>query len=183
MSARPTRYRCPHCRRIVQRPGRKAWIKSWCERTGRSVHLVRVPAPGRGKTGSRSECVLSRATYAELGLDKKTAAVAERRTAVATLTADGKSGRQIAKVLGVDHTTVVDDLKGGGNPPAAARNRSGSSDARPRGGGNPPSQPLDAVSALAATADLRRAADADALLAAIARAVAAVRLLRKECAA
>ncbi len=36
------RYRCKHCKKIVKRKSTKQWIKSWCDNTGRYVHLMRV---------------------------------------------------------------------------------------------------------------------------------------------
>lgn len=36
------RYRCPHCKLIVIRDSRKAWIKSWCGRFERYVRLMRM---------------------------------------------------------------------------------------------------------------------------------------------
>lgn len=38
----PHKYRCKWCRQAVVRLSDKAWIKSWCDRTGRDVHLMRV---------------------------------------------------------------------------------------------------------------------------------------------
>jgi hypothetical protein len=35
-------YRCKHCKKTVMRDSIKAWIKSYCDTTGRYVHLVRV---------------------------------------------------------------------------------------------------------------------------------------------
>ncbi len=40
--AAPHKYRCKHCREVVIRLSDKTWIKSWCDRTGKSVHLMRV---------------------------------------------------------------------------------------------------------------------------------------------
>ncbi len=37
------RYRCAHCRKIVKRSSAKAWVKSYCAATGRTVHLVKMP--------------------------------------------------------------------------------------------------------------------------------------------
>jgi len=36
------KYRCVHCGRVVERASQKAWIPSYCDRTGRYVHLQRV---------------------------------------------------------------------------------------------------------------------------------------------
>ena len=38
------KYRCRHCKKTVTRNSKKAWIKSYCDRTDRPVHLVRVRA-------------------------------------------------------------------------------------------------------------------------------------------
>lgn len=35
-------YRCKHCGQTVMRSSDKAWIPSWCERTGKTTHLVRL---------------------------------------------------------------------------------------------------------------------------------------------
>lgn len=37
-----TRYRCKHCGKTMLRPSRKAWVKSFCDETGKSVHLTKV---------------------------------------------------------------------------------------------------------------------------------------------
>jgi phage FluMu protein Com len=37
-----TKYRCAHCKRVVRRDSRKAWIKSYCDRTQRYVRLQRM---------------------------------------------------------------------------------------------------------------------------------------------
>ena len=51
------------------------------------------------------------------------------------LTQEGKSQREIAAVLGVDHTTVLDNQKAGGNPPKPTNSsKKNSKDI----GGNPP---------------------------------------------
>jgi phage FluMu protein Com len=34
-------YRCTHCQRIVTRDSTKAWVESYCTRTGKIVHLIR----------------------------------------------------------------------------------------------------------------------------------------------
>lgn len=36
------KYKCKHCGKIVQRRSDKAWIKSYCDATGKTVHLTRV---------------------------------------------------------------------------------------------------------------------------------------------
>jgi hypothetical protein len=33
------RYSCKHCGAIVERNSDKAWIKSWCDKMGKDVHL------------------------------------------------------------------------------------------------------------------------------------------------
>lgn len=35
------RYRCAHCMKTVRRTSSKAWIRSYCETTGRYVRLMR----------------------------------------------------------------------------------------------------------------------------------------------
>lgn len=35
-------YRCKHCGKTVFRESTKAWIKSYCEESGRDVHLTRA---------------------------------------------------------------------------------------------------------------------------------------------
>lgn len=40
-----TKYHCKHCGRTVIRDSEKAWIKSYCDDTGRWVHLMRVAQP------------------------------------------------------------------------------------------------------------------------------------------
>ena len=36
------KYRCVHCKKIVKRESTKQWIESYCEETGRIVHLMLV---------------------------------------------------------------------------------------------------------------------------------------------
>ncbi len=36
------KYRCPHCKRIVERDATKRWLKSYCEKSGKYVRLQRV---------------------------------------------------------------------------------------------------------------------------------------------
>lgn len=36
------KYRCTHCKAVVERDSDKAWIKSLCMKTGKDVHLIRV---------------------------------------------------------------------------------------------------------------------------------------------
>lgn len=35
-------YRCPHCKETVERDSTKQWIKSYCDKTGKNVHLQLV---------------------------------------------------------------------------------------------------------------------------------------------
>ena len=37
-----SRYKCKHCGKVVERDSNKAWVKSYCDQTGKNVHLVRV---------------------------------------------------------------------------------------------------------------------------------------------
>jgi phage FluMu protein Com len=41
-----SRYRCKHCGKVVERDSNKAWVKSWCDKTQRDVHLTRVKNNG-----------------------------------------------------------------------------------------------------------------------------------------
>jgi len=36
------KYKCKHCGMIVDRDSKKLWIKSYCTKTDKHVHLVRV---------------------------------------------------------------------------------------------------------------------------------------------
>lgn len=36
-------YVCAHCGKVVRRYSRKQWVKSYCEITGRTVHLTKLP--------------------------------------------------------------------------------------------------------------------------------------------
>ncbi len=36
------KYRCPRCKKIVERDSEKGWIKSYCEKTGEDARLQRV---------------------------------------------------------------------------------------------------------------------------------------------
>lgn len=40
-------YRCRHCGRVVKRKSTKQWVKSYCGKSGRDVHLVRQPKGAR----------------------------------------------------------------------------------------------------------------------------------------
>lgn len=35
-------YKCKHCGKVVKRYSYAKWIKSYCEKTGKDVHLMRV---------------------------------------------------------------------------------------------------------------------------------------------
>lgn len=39
------KYRCKHCKKVVERDSDKQWIKSYCEETGKNVRLQRVKEP------------------------------------------------------------------------------------------------------------------------------------------
>jgi len=41
-------YKCKHCGKTVLRDSQKAWIRSYCEYTGKDVHLVRQEAEKEG---------------------------------------------------------------------------------------------------------------------------------------
>jgi len=45
----PVKYRCPECKKVVDRASEKAWVKSYCEEAGRTVRLQRV-VPPKSKT-------------------------------------------------------------------------------------------------------------------------------------
>ena len=36
------KYRCNHCKMIVERDSEKKWIESLCEETGKMVHLIKI---------------------------------------------------------------------------------------------------------------------------------------------
>jgi len=36
------KYICKHCKSVVKRKFSKKWIKSYCDETGKNVHLIRV---------------------------------------------------------------------------------------------------------------------------------------------
>lgn len=36
------KYVCRHCGKVVSRDSKKAWVKSYCTKTDRTVHLVKV---------------------------------------------------------------------------------------------------------------------------------------------
>lgn len=42
-------YRCKWCKQIVLRESKKQWIKSYCDKSGKYVHLVRVNTPRGGE--------------------------------------------------------------------------------------------------------------------------------------
>jgi ribosomal protein L37AE/L43A len=33
-------YKCKHCKKTIERESNKFWIKSYCEETGKTVHLI-----------------------------------------------------------------------------------------------------------------------------------------------
>lgn len=35
------KYHCKHCGKVVERDSDKAWIKSYCDKTGKNVHLIK----------------------------------------------------------------------------------------------------------------------------------------------
>ncbi len=81
--------------------------------------------------------------------------VEDRRKAVAELSQEGESTREIAKVLGVSHTTTVRDLSGTnvpGDEIDAASDMDDSADA----GTNVPPSPIDTMAALAVTEEALR---------------------------
>lgn len=48
-------YRCRHCEKMVWRKGSKHWMKSYCEETGKNVHLMLIPKNQYKKYGIDSE--------------------------------------------------------------------------------------------------------------------------------
>lgn len=38
-------YRCKYCGDVVRRETYQAWVKSYCEKADRHVHLIRVKEP------------------------------------------------------------------------------------------------------------------------------------------
>ena len=74
--------------------------------------------------------------------------IEDRRKAAGELATEGDSSRAIGEVLGVDHVTVLNDLRDGENSPDETRPASEISDLGGSGGEN---SPLDAVAALAAS--------------------------------
>lgn len=42
MARRGNAYQCKHCGKVVRRDSSRKWIKSYCDKTGKSVHLMRV---------------------------------------------------------------------------------------------------------------------------------------------
>ena len=47
------KYRCVHCEKVVKRKSKKAWIKSYCESTGRFVRLQRIKKYAPKKTSAK----------------------------------------------------------------------------------------------------------------------------------
>jgi len=39
---RGSKYKCKHCGKVVVRASNKQWVKSYCDKTGKVVHLTRV---------------------------------------------------------------------------------------------------------------------------------------------
>lgn len=78
--------------------------------------------------------------------------VADRREAVKDLAGGGESTRAIGEVLGVDHVTVLNDLRSGENSPAATISSSENNDLGEAVGEN---SPLSAVAVLAADDKIR----------------------------
>lgn len=81
--------------------------------------------------------------------------IAERRGAVAELAADGYSTRDIGEVLGVDNVTAHRDIVANATPDAEKSNETST-------GSDPPvanATPLDTVAALAATEEVKAAAE------------------------
>ena len=44
------KYRCCHCKKVVNRASEKRWVKSFCEATGRTVHLVLVTSEAKSQS-------------------------------------------------------------------------------------------------------------------------------------
>ena len=44
-------YRCKHCGKVVGRFSDKAWVKSYCSKTGKDVHLMRVERKASDERG------------------------------------------------------------------------------------------------------------------------------------
>ena len=36
------KYKCKHCKKIVERDSEKQWIKSYCEETGKNTHIIKL---------------------------------------------------------------------------------------------------------------------------------------------
>lgn len=36
------KYYCKHCKQTLKRDSNKAWIKSYCGRTGKNTHMIKV---------------------------------------------------------------------------------------------------------------------------------------------
>jgi len=51
MQRRRRKYRCKHCQKVVLRTSDKQWVKSWCCKTDREVHLTLITKPvNQGET-------------------------------------------------------------------------------------------------------------------------------------
>lgn len=42
---RGKKYKCKHCGKIVVRLSRKQWVQSYCLKTGKVVHLIKITYP------------------------------------------------------------------------------------------------------------------------------------------
>lgn len=42
MSTKENKYRCPHCGKVEIRECSKAWVKSYCDKTGKTVHMQKI---------------------------------------------------------------------------------------------------------------------------------------------
>jgi len=42
-------YRCKHCKKLIKRDSNKKWIKSWCVKTDKDVHITLVKRKINGK--------------------------------------------------------------------------------------------------------------------------------------
>lgn len=53
------KYRCPHCKQVINRPSKKQWVKSWCLEVNRIVHIQKSAAK-IGRMKSKKKAVASR---------------------------------------------------------------------------------------------------------------------------
>lgn len=42
METKMAKYKCKHCGQVVEIKSDKQWVRSYCEGTGKNVHLVKV---------------------------------------------------------------------------------------------------------------------------------------------